>query len=89
MFRPLKDDVSMYASIWRKMSFVISNLSHFGRAPCILIAPVRIRVMLASEKTVRNNSLSIYLLHKMDIYCLIEFTLLIYISLVIQLINIL
>ena len=27
MFRPLKDDVSMCASIWRRTCFVISSLS--------------------------------------------------------------
>ena len=69
------------------MSFVISNLSRFGRAPCILVAPVRIRVMLASEKTVRGSPLSTCLLRRADMYCLTELTLLVCISLAIQLAN--
>ena len=71
------------------MSFVISNLSRFERASCILIALMRIHAMLASEKIMRDSSLSTCLLRKANICCLTEFTLLICISLAIQLINIL
>jgi len=68
---------------------MISNLSHFEHASCIFIILMRIHVIFISEKIMKDNSLSIYLFHRMNIYYLIEFTLLIYISLVIQLINIL
>ena len=75
MFRLLKDDVSMCASIWRRMSFVISNLSRIGCTPYRRWAPVNMRVIDSSEKTVTGRPLSMCLLRRAETYCLTVVTL--------------
>src|SRR5439155_4832096 len=75
MFRPLNDDVSMCASIWRRMSFVISSLSRIGCAPYRRWAPVNMWVIDSLEKMVMGRPLSMCLLCRAETYCLMVVTL--------------
>ena len=75
MYRPLKDDVSICVSIWRRTPFVISSLSRIGCAPYRRWAPVNMRVIDSSEKTVTGRPLSMCLLCRAETYCLTVVTL--------------
>ena len=75
--------ISIYINILNKIFFMISNLFHFEYISYILIILMKIYIILISKKIIRNSFLSIYLFYKINIYYLIEFILLIYISLVI------